>query len=228
MPDSTTPRLRSALADALPTPTPPGALSQAGVQVAEWPTVGCLVVRGDARDPAFLAAVKEAGGVELPLQPSTLRSGRQGAVAMWMSPDEWWLLVPRANRDAMEGALRRQLAGLHAQVVDNSGGIALLRLAGVHHVQLLRHLTAYDTSRLAVGRCVCTVFPKASVTVARGDDDGVMLLFRRSFAGWVWQLIERSARPYGLAVCTPAQLPAPLFAPLLAERVRPVLTGVFQ
>jgi len=38
--------------------------------------------------------------------------------------------------------------------------------------------------------------------------------------------VQRSARPYGLAVCTPAQLPTPMFAPLLAEPLsRPTLAG---
>jgi hypothetical protein len=36
------------------------------------------------------------------------------------------------------------------------------------------------------------------VTVLR-DDDGVPLLFRRSFADWIWRLVERSSKPCGVA-----------------------------
>ena len=212
----TAPTLRSPLADLLRAHTPAAAAVREGISVAEWPHVACLVLRGHADNAAFMAAVQSAAGVALPMQPST--HARAGAVmALWVSPDEWWLLVPRAARDALLTALRGAVAVLHAQVVDNSGGIALLRVAGPEHVTLLRHLTPYDTDKITPGRCVSTTIPKATMTVIRADNDGVMLLFRRSFADWIWRLIERSARPYGLAVCTPAQLSAPAFDAMLAD-----------
>ena len=102
------------------------------------------------------------------------------------------------------------------KVLDNSGSLASLHLAGPQHVTLLRHLSPYDFESLGIGGCVSTVLPKAGVTVLRGDDDGVLLLFRRSFADWIWRLVERSAEPYGLALCAPQELPAPGFAALLA------------
>jgi len=225
MPEYHTPTLRSPLGDELRALTPASDIPRAGVRVAEWANVGCLVVRGDGADPAFGAAVREVTGLSLPHEPSTLTSGPAGAVALWMSPDEWWLLMPRHARDEMLAGLRERTAGLHAQVVDNSGSIALLRVAGPDHVRLLRHLTPYDTALLTPGRCVSTVVPKASMTIVRSDDDGVMLLFRRSFASWIWQILQRSARPYGLAICSPQQLTTPVFEPLLAERSRPTLIG---
>jgi sarcosine oxidase, subunit gamma len=54
------------------------------------------------------------------------------------------------------------------------------------------------------------------VTVLRGDDDGVLLLFRRSFAEWVGRLVDRSSKPYSLAVGVPHDLPAQGFAALHA------------
>lgn len=215
MPETFTPALRSALADCLPALSPPDLQAQAGVRVAEWPSVACIVLRGRADDAAFLRAVQSASGVALPTQPCTV-STTANTVALWISPDEWWLLAPRVARDGLVTALRQTTATRHAQVADNSGGLACLRLAGPQHTLLLRHLTPYDPDELTIGRCVGSVIPKAQVTLVRSDDAGVMLLFRRSFADWVWRLVERSARPYGLAVCTPSQLPAPAFSALLA------------
>jgi sarcosine oxidase, subunit gamma len=216
LPDSVfTPTLRSALVDLLPALSSLDAQAKAGVRVAEWPNVACIVLRGRSDDPTFLGAVQAACGVALPTQPSNY-AATANLVALWISPDEWWLLAPRVARDGLVTALRQATAGQHAQVADNSGSLAMLRLAGPQHTMLLRHLTTYDVEQLAIGRCVSTQLPKATWTLARSDDTGVMLLFRRSFADWVWRLVERSARPYALAVCAPAQLPCAAFDALLA------------
>jgi sarcosine oxidase, subunit gamma len=213
---SPTPTLRSALADLLPALSPPDAQAKAGVRVAEWPHIACIVLRGRIEDDAaFPRAVQAACGIALPTQPSTF-TATANTITLWVSPDEWWLLAPRVARDGLVTALRQATAGQHAQVADNSGGVACLHLAGPQHVTLLRHLSPYDFESLKVGRCVSTVLPKVGVTVLRGDEDGVLLLFRRSFADWVWRLIERSSKPYGLAVCAPHELRAPGFAALHA------------
>ena len=209
------PTLRSALADRLPALSSPDAQAKAGVRVAEWPNVACIVLRGRGDDTTFLRAVQAACGVTLPTQPCTY-SATANTVALWISPDEWWLLAPRVARDGLITALRQATAALHAQVADNSGSLAMLRLAGPQHTMLLRHLTTYDVNHLTIGRCISTQLPKATWTIVRSDDDGVMLLFRRSFADWIWRLIERSAKPYGLALCAPHELPAPGFAALHA------------
>jgi len=210
------PTLRSALADRLPALSSPDANAHAGVRVAEWPNIACIVLRGRADDALFLRSVRAACGVSLPTQPGTTAT-TANIVTLWISPDEWWLLAPRVARDGLVTALRQATAGMHAQVADNSGGLACLHLAGPQHVTLLRHLSPYDFESLKVGRCVSTVIPKAGVTVLRGDDEGVLLLFRRSFADWIWRLIERSAKPYGLALCAPQDLPAPGFATLRVD-----------
>jgi sarcosine oxidase subunit gamma len=212
------PVLRSPLGEVFARPRQADGLRVARVHVAEWADIGCLVLRGRAGDAAFMAAVSAALGLSLPTQPSTYAAAAR-CIVLWLSPDEWWLLLPRAERDATLAALQAALAGVFAQVVDNSGGLACLRLAGPEHLSVLRHLGPYDfEANLTIGRCVSSVIPKAGVTVVRSDDDGVMLVFRRSFADWVWRLLERSARPYGLALCSPAQLPARDFSALLDAR----------
>jgi sarcosine oxidase, subunit gamma len=192
------------------------AADRAGVMVAEWPHVACIVLRGRADDRAFVEAAARVLCVSLPATPSTLTAGTRHVV-LWMSPDEWWVLLPRDARDAVFLSLRTALAGVFAQVVDASGSLTCLRLAGPEHITVLRHLSPYDFEAMPLGRCVSTVMPKAFVTVVRTDGDGVMLLFRRSFADWVWRLVERSALPYGLAVCRPHQLPAAHFSALLSN-----------
>jgi sarcosine oxidase subunit gamma len=54
----------------------------------------------------------------------------------------------------------------------------------------------------------------------------VALVFRRSFADYIWRLVERTARPYGLQLTDARACPDALLTPLLdggveAQRVFP-------
>lgn len=187
-----------------------------GVVASELPNLGYLVLRGGPGDAAFHAAVAAVLQVALPQQPRTWSVGSGGsAVALWLAPDEWLLVCRRIGRDALLQALEQALAGLFAQVVDNSGGLTALRLAGPAHLRLLHHLGPYDFARLDVGACVGTVMSGVSVTVMRTDAAGVLLLCRRSFAEHLWRLVERNARPYTLCISTPQHNADPVLAPLL-------------
>ena len=187
-----------------------------GVVASEFAHLAYLVVRGRADDAAFMAQAQGVIGAPLPAVPLTVQRTATGA-ALWQAPDEWMLVVPRSSRDSLVASLTTALAGAFAQLVDVSGGFTTLRLAGREHVRLLRHLGPYDFERLRVGRCVGTVMSKATVTVLRTDESGVLLVFRRSFADYVWRLVERNARPYGLCIVTPQRCADPLFAPLLEQ-----------
>jgi sarcosine oxidase subunit gamma len=188
--------------------------SARGVVASELSHLGYVVVRGRGDDAAFCAGVSRVLGVSLPLRPCSL-ARFTGGVTLWLSPDEWLLVCRRSGRDALVHSLNEALAGLHAQVVDNSGGLTTLRLSGPEHLRLLRHLGPYDFESLRPSICVGTTFSKAQVTVVRTDADGVLLVSRRSFADYLWRLIERTALPYGLVCTAPLNNADPLFTPLL-------------
>jgi sarcosine oxidase subunit gamma len=185
-----------------------------GVLAAELPHLGYIVLRGHGTDTVFMQRVAKVLGTSLSTHPAHWQPAACGAV-LWQSPDEWMVVCRRSARDALVSALNAAVAGLHAQVVDVSGGLTTVRLAGCEHVRLLRHLGPYDFDHLGIGRSVGTVLSKASVTVLRTDDAGVLMVFRRSFADYVWRLIELAAQPYGLAIVKPQHHPDPVFTPLL-------------
>jgi len=185
-----------------------------GVVASELPHLGYIVIRGKADDEAFMGNAAAVLGQSLPTAPMTVAACPAGAL-LWISPDEWLLACKRSRRDLLLALLVTAMKGVHAQVVDNSGGLTAMRLSGPQHVMLLRHLGTYDFESLIVGRGVSTVIQKTTITVARTDADGLMLVFRRSFADYTWRLIERSARPYRLCVATPQSHADPVFAPLL-------------
>jgi len=185
-----------------------------GVLVSELAHLGYIVLRGKPDDAAFMAGASGVLGAPLSTVPMSVLPCPAG-VLLWVSPDEWLLVCRRGARDGLLQAFTAALAGVHAQVVDNSGGLTTVRLAGPEHVRVLRHLGPYDFERLAVGRCVGTVMSKTGVSVVRSDDAGVLLVFRRSFADYTWRLLELAARPYGLCITEPQACADPLFTPLL-------------
>jgi len=191
---------------------PPSALNR--VVFSELPHLGYIVLRGKADDSAFMQGVASVLGHSLPVQPRQVLQTTEGAV-LWLSPDEWLLVCPRSRRDAVLAALTVALKGLFAQVVDNSGGFTTLRLAGPEHQTLLRQLGPYDFEGQAIGTLASTVMSKTSVTVVRTDATGVLLVFRRSFADYLWRLIERTAKPYHPCIAAPAAVADPVFTPLL-------------
>ncbi|MDB5848912.1 MAG: Sarcosine oxidase, gamma subunit [Rhodoferax sp.] len=183
------------------------------VVASEIAHLAYIVLRGRADDPAFMDAVAAVLGQPLPTAPMSLLQTAAGVV-LWVSPDEWLLVASRAARNALIASLTAGLQEVFAQVVDNSGGYTALRLAGPDHLQLLRQFGPYDFEALAVGRCAATVASKTGFTVARTDERGVVLVFRRSFADYTWRLLERTARPYTLCITTPDQCADPMFTPL--------------
>lgn len=205
-------------ADALRSPLchlqPATGRADAGLMAAELPNLGYLVLRGRADDAAFMSGVAAVIGAPLPTKPRAVVRCAAGVV-LWQSPDEWWLLCVRSQRDALVASLEQALQGCFAQVADNSGGFTALRITGAPHLKLLHHLSPYDFESLPVGQCVSTVMSKATFTVLRSDAQGVTLVFRRSFADYIWRLIERTARPYGLRLSDTRTCTDVLLTPLL-------------
>lgn len=169
-----------------------------GVWANEIPLLGYISLRGNTALPAFTAAVKTALGVDLPTQPCTLKTVAWGEI-LWISPDEWLIVCDRAQRPTLQQALETALTGIHSQVVDNSGGYSWVVLKGCNVLDVLSHCTVYDAESLAVGRVVGTTFGKMTTFLLR-KDDGYHLVLRRSFADYIWPLLERSAEPYGFGV----------------------------
>ena len=217
IPDALSARLRSPLfAFDLPkqqrAPT-----AQDGIVFSELVNLGYVILRGHARDEAFMQATASVLGQPLPTTPSTYVRTEAGVV-FWVSPDEWWLVCARAKRDAVVSALTTATQGLFAQIVDNSGGHAAVRLSGAQHMLFLRHMGPYDFETLKVGQAIGTVMSKANVTVLRTDEQGVVILFRRSFADYFWRLLTRTAKQYGVCIAPVSAHADPVISPLLATK----------
>jgi sarcosine oxidase subunit gamma len=169
-----------------------------GVWANEIELLGYISLRGDCNNAAFANAAKLAIGVALPTLPCSLINTPWGGI-YWLSPDEWLIVCAREKRTELQHALQAALVGVHSQVVDNSGGFTSVLLQGTNASDALSHCTVYDLHALTAGKIVGSTFGKASVFLHQ-HDNGYKLIFRRSFADYIWRYLERAAAPYGFGV----------------------------
>jgi sarcosine oxidase, subunit gamma len=173
-----------------------------GVWANEIMLLGYICLRGDCNNVAFTKAAKKALGESLPTLPCSLINTLWGNI-YWLSPDEWLIVCVREKRAELQHALQAALVGVHSQVVDNSGGFTSVLLQGKNASDALSHCTVYDLHALTAGKIVGTTLGKASVFLHRnnnGQNSEYVLIFRRSFADYIWRYLERAAAPYGFGV----------------------------
>ncbi len=178
-----------------------------GVWVSELPLLGYVSLRGQSSDQAFTEAVARIAGVALPTAPCTFAVSNLAKI-LWISPDEWLIVCPRARLKGLLGEFSQALKSVKHQVADNSGGYTQIYLQGKNARDLLSHTSVYDLEALTPGRIVGTTFGKSSLYMHR-HRDGYCLLLRRSFADYIWRYLVRAAEPYGFGV---AQIDAALIA----------------
>jgi len=169
-----------------------------GVWANEIPLSGYISLRGNAQNEAFVNAVNTALGITLPTQPCNMINAAWGSI-LWLSPDEWLIICKREQRAHFQQLLETALNGIHSQVIDNSGGFTTVLLQGENASDLLHHCTVYDLDTLDIGKVVGTTFGKVSLFLHK-QEDGYSLVFRRSFADYIWRYLEHSALPYGLGI----------------------------
>ena len=169
-----------------------------GVWANEMPLLAYISLRGNQQNAPFMSASKQALGIALPTQACSLEHTTWGYVC-WLSPDEWLAICSRTQAAKLQAALEAALDGVHSQVVDNSGGFTSVLIQGKNAQDALSHCTVYALQTLTAGKVVGTTFGKVSCYLHK-QDESYKLIFRRSFADYIWRYLERSAQPYGLGI----------------------------
>ncbi len=185
----------------------------AGVALAERPHRGMVNLRLDPSDATAMNAFADAFGFALPVEPNT-SAGDGEASALWLGPDEWWLVVPGPG-PALADKLRSALAEGFAAVTEVGESRTCIRIAGPKARALLQKGCPLDLHPRAfgVGQCAQTILAKATVaihlvaaeiaadeSVAEGPAFEVYVL--RSFAEYLWAWLEDAGREYGIQVVT--------------------------
>ena len=171
-----------------------------GIELRNLALRGCLNLRGDGEEPEFRDAVTTVLGVGLPIKPCSWHEA--GAVrAYWLGPDEWLLTVPDGGQTKLEQQLRDTVSG-RLSVADVSGSLVHVHLSGEDAGKVLQKSSPYDfhPRNFSPGRCVQTIFAKASALVAANADGSFDLVFRRSYADYLARWIADAAAEYGDSV----------------------------
>lgn len=160
-----------------------------GVHVADAGCLARFVIRGER------AGVATAIGIELPGEPC--RSAHTGTrAALWLGPDEWLLLAPRAEHAILAGAVSRLRGGASGCAVDVSHRNAGLVVEGRTATDVLSAGCPLDLAMPAfpIGMCTRTLFGKAEIVMWRTGDDAFRIEVWRSFAPYVVALLGEAMR----------------------------------
>ena len=172
--------------------------------VAGWRADLSIVnLRGNAEETAFREGAASAMGVALPLKPCTI--SENGLVrVVWVGPNDWLIVGPSGQPEAIALRLREALSGLHYAVTDVSSGYTVLHLSGRPVRDVLAQGCPLDLHPRAFerGACAGSHFFKASIWLWQTDEAPVYeLLVVRSYMDYVWLMLERACAECGLQDC---------------------------
>jgi sarcosine oxidase subunit gamma len=184
--------------------SPPG---DAQVIATERAFLGHLDVRGDARDARFGAAIERVVGVALPLSANTVVASSEATI-WWLGPDEWLVTTPGDRVASIEADLRAALAGVRSAVTDVGSAQAVVVLRGPSAREALAKGCPLDLHPkvFGIGRCAQSHLAKAAILLRPIPPGGALeesayeIVFRRSFADYVWAWLADAAAEYGFTV----------------------------
>ncbi len=170
-----------------------GATSNGFAKVSEMGLRGMITLRGDFADRKFKSTVKKIMGTAIPAQRQVLSNGDMRVA--WMSPDELLLMVPHATADDTVDALSKALKSTHHLAVNVSDARAVFQISGEKMRDVIGKVAPVDLSPAAfpvgqIRRTRATQVPAAFYFV---DDTTVELICFRSVAGYMFDLLTRSA-----------------------------------
>ncbi|TWP39070.1 sarcosine oxidase subunit gamma [Leekyejoonella antrihumi] len=168
----------------------------AGVRLRELAFLTQLSLRLVPESPA-VAAVSEALGVALPLEPCSSAVAGEVTV-LWLGPDEWLVMTPTGDGET-ERNLRAAVQG-HGAVIDVSGQRTTVSVSGPRARDLLAHGCSIDLHPRVnhAGSCVQTHLAKAGVAIWTRDDSGTdfWVVVRTSFADYLARWLVDACVPH--------------------------------
>ncbi|MFA5121750.1 sarcosine oxidase subunit gamma [Zavarzinia sp.] len=158
------------------------------------PPAAAYIFRG--RAPAQVAAATAFG---LPLPQEACTSAEIGARAvLWLGPDEWQLLAPEAEAEAIQAAFAEHLAGTPHSLVPVGERNVAFEIEGPEaeavlnaHCPLDLHITCF-----AIGMCTRTLYGKAEILLWRLGAQRFYVGCWRSFLPYVWGLTREARLEY--------------------------------
>jgi sarcosine oxidase subunit gamma len=148
--------------------------------------------------PGSADAVGGVFGTPIPIVAGAAAMAGSRA-ALWLGPDEWLLLADEGSQRAIETAFASLAAQVQFSLVEVSHRNMAVELNGSAAADVLSTACALDLDAdvFGPGRCARTLFGKCEVVLWRTDHQAFRLDFPRSYAGYVWQLLEAACADIG-------------------------------
>jgi len=180
------------------------------ISIREIAERGMIDLRGLTTDAGFMAAVKGALGVDLPVKPRTSASWGDVRV-LWLSTDQWLILSSRGRAHELLANLRGALQGIHSLVVDVSDMRAVIRLEGDGCREVIMKGTSLDLldPEYVQGCCRRMRYAEIAALLDVVEDDIFDIYVFRSYAHYAWDFLLATAREPAKIRLFGAQ-PAPL------------------
>lgn len=174
-------------------------LAQGALKVTE----GSLSILPDATKLIFrgrsltVKSVGDAFGVVLPTEACRFASTNQ-RTAYWLGPDEWMLHAVGESPTTLAASLEKAVADHPHAIVDVSHRSDAFALSGSRCEYLLNHNCPLDLSidAFPVRMCTRTVFAKAAILLSRPAPEIFHIDVWRSFAPYVWHLLDEARREF--------------------------------
>ena len=140
--------------------------------------------------PDAVAAVSSALGVNLPTKPKTSATGA-GITAMWLGPDEWFLIGPEGTDFV---ALAARSGAFHSMVDVSHRNIGIL-VTGPGARVTVGSACPHDLTDASfpVGACTRTVFGKMEIVLYREATETYRVECWRSFADYCFGMLAEGA-----------------------------------
>lgn len=176
-----------------------------GLTLREAPHLGKLILRM-AQKIGNKPVTATTKGASLPTEPCTAITSKNGSIStLWLGPDEWMLVTVKDGERELKIGLDMGLTGLVHQLVNVTDYYTCIDISGQQARDVLMNLTTLDLHPRAysVGQVKGAIFGHANaylwqLNTGTGQPEAFRLIVRASMADYLWCLITRSARLFGI------------------------------
>jgi sarcosine oxidase, subunit gamma len=146
--------------------------------------------------------IEGLSGLRLPLEPNRFTESDR-AIALWLGPDEWLLVVPCGTEHSVAQTLRQAGHRHFIAVTDVSHGYTTVNISGSRATDTLSKGCSLDLhpSVFRNNCCAQTLLAKAGVVIRRVDGmRSFDLIVRRSFAEYLVLWLQDAGAEYVIEV----------------------------
>jgi sarcosine oxidase subunit gamma len=159
--------------------------------VREIGPLGMITLRARPDVTGLAKAVKLATGCALPAQRAILET--DGRAAAWMSPDEYLLILPRAEVPKALADLARALKDRHHLAADVSDARAVFSVTGPKADEVIARLAPVDFAVLPEGEMRRTRLAQVACALWR-QGGGLTVVTFRSVARYAFDVLVNASR----------------------------------